>query len=99
MITTRAPDGANKGAKYAIITVIYKSLGPPDPTQPHLGQLTKVKPVIFLGGLPSLAKLLTRLPCPVQYRGEIIKKYHKPLYHTFTYILNTVANITPFCYS
>ena len=51
--TANLPEIFNyKGAKYAMITVIYKSLGPPDPTQPHLGQLTKMKPVIFWGDFP-----------------------------------------------
>ena len=33
-----------KRVKYAIKTVIYKSLGPPDPTHPHLVQLYQIKP-------------------------------------------------------
>ena len=32
-----------KGVKYATKTVIYKSLGPLDPTHTHLGQLTQKK--------------------------------------------------------
>ena len=31
-----------KGAKYALKTVIYISLGPPDPTQQHLGPLSQI---------------------------------------------------------
>ena len=44
-----------KWVKYAVKTLIYKSLGPHVPTHPHLGQLSQI--YIFLGGLgwgPSL---------------------------------------------
>ena len=41
-----------KGVKYAIKTVIYKSLGSLDPTHPHLGQLYQIKQ--FFYGFPNL---------------------------------------------
>ena len=37
-----------KGVKYAI-TLIYKSLGPPDPIHPHLSQLYQICRVFLLG--------------------------------------------------
>ena len=41
----------NKGVKYAIKTVIFKSLGLPDPTLPHLCQLSQILKITAFNGI------------------------------------------------
>ena len=52
-----------KEVKYAIKTVIYKSLGLPDPTHPQLGKISNIPSSFFsfsffLGGAPLLYNLI-----------------------------------------
>ena len=57
-----------KGVEYAIKTVIYKSLGPPDPIHPHLGRLSQIFP--FFLQPPLLFCLVSQIK-PVEDFGKL----------------------------
>ena len=84
--------------KYAIETVIYKSLGPLDATHPHLGQLTQIKPFLVEASLTVIViikcqdlrffRVLFRVKCNLNMVRNLDIKYDIPVKITLNLITN-----------